>query len=872
MDHRQGVFAADGRRRWPVGNTGAALTLASHYANARWMIAVLAALAWALCACGSAPRGSHETDTSAVSGHDGWSDTQAASWAVAAGVEDQIRVPAPERPQHPQSSEQQTVSPTAARPEPTEPATRPRPDSDPGSARQPGREPEPQDPAFSPKERAEREQEARTLAGQLASAGHEQQLSILRQLVKLGPAASLAIPDVVRMIMTTADLRYGRYAWHAMQRRWDGQPAALLAAIGDAEALPPLCRVLHESALPTERLVAALLLCSRSELAVGALPDLTAALDDPHEQVRKTAAAALAMAGPAAAPACPALVRRLADLNSSDEICAALIAIGSAACDAVPILRLLAALDAGPAVLVRRNANATAAQFEAVGLATDGEATVLLPFRDLPANAPAAVPVLLDLLGHDRAEVRAMAATLIFFVLHSSDHRSKPDGWIDRYLVRLPDLLADPDARVREAAIGTVTNWSPLHSALPDGVDDGVFARILDLAGTDPDAGVRAEAIHVAICNSRRERGERLLVPLEQALKDPSRCVRLAALNYLLDFTACHRQPGIVAAICTGLGDPDPGIRERSVWAFNRAADVNNDSADEVKQALSRVLPLLQDPHPDVRDAGSHLIRYFSSSSGIEHVLPHRDALMAALHDPDAGVRSNMIGVLSRIAAIRPDPGIHEALVACVHDPDLLVRCPALRAVVELQPIEVAAPLVIAALNDVVENVRTTALLSIPKLGPAISDHGDVTPGLLRALNSDYVRPSVFACDAIVCVDPERVGADAMLTALLECLEDDTELWGRRLRVDAASALAHLLHRFRDVERAVRGLHEFVRDELEAAKPWERALLAVASVVTSMGRLDHPSALTLDTIRLAASCEHDKVRAAAENAMESQGR
>lgn len=205
-------------------------------------------------------------------------------------------------------------------------------------------------------------------------------------------------------------------------------------------------------------------------------------------------------------------------------------------------------------------------------------------------------------------------------------------------LAELRPFLADPDPRVRRAAIAALTESAPpgagaaLAAATGDAAggvrraavaglreltevlagDEELPAALVAAAGS-PDPAVRAGLLEVL---AQLRAGDP--APFEAALADADHRVRLAAARGLL---SC----GEPAALAAAAADPSPKIRLSAVRALAAASpDV----------AIGPLAGAAADPDADVRKAAVIALAGFRGSAAADA------ALAAAASDPDADIRA----------------------------------------------------------------------------------------------------------------------------------------------------------------------------------------------------------------------------------------
>jgi HEAT repeat protein len=194
----------------------------------------------------------------------------------------------------------------------------------------------------------------------------------------------------------------------------------------------------------------------------------------------------------------------------------------------------------------------------------------------------------------------------------------------------LSQVLADPDPRVREAAMGTFANGQ-----------DSATTALLVAAVRDSTPAVRAKAISFL----RSRPGVRDVVIA--ALDDTSAQVRGTAVRCLSFDTSA----AATATLSSALKDRDPMIREAvlggSEWPVRR------------RFGLSRLTAGLADSSRKVRLAAIDALRRRGDTAG---VIP----LTRVLVDTSRTVRLHAIAALGRL----DDPRATPALIRMVHDPN----------------------------------------------------------------------------------------------------------------------------------------------------------------------------------------------------------
>ncbi|UCF88521.1 MAG: HEAT repeat domain-containing protein [bacterium] len=245
---------------------------------------------------------------------------------------------------------------------------------------------------------------------------------------------------------------------------------------------------------------------------------------------------------------------------------------------------------------------------------------------------PAALPFLIDQLGHSRPDHRGRAAYLLGKI---KDRRATGP---------LYSRLKDPDRDVRIQVV----------QALCEQGDERSLEGILDLFESE-DAGLADFVIKAA-----EKFGPRAVPTLRAALKKGSVKIRSGAALAI----GRIRLPGALPSLFDALEDPDAGVRRSVVKAL--------DSYHNVSTARGLFLAL-HDPDLEVQDyATTALARLYPGIS---------QALMERIRDEDPGIRKNVIAAFRKAGDKEAVPLIIRAL----DDPDPDVRMFAVTALIELK-------------------------------------------------------------------------------------------------------------------------------------------------------------------------------------------
>ena len=346
-------------------------------------------------------------------------------------------------------------------------------------------------------------------------------------------------------------------------------------------------------------------------------------------------------------------------------------------------------------------------------------------------------------------------------------------------LSRAPQVAAEQEPAV--LLVDPVSNAvdSTQVEAMPAPESDSPIEREMVTTGQPEDRSLEIPA-------SEREAREKDPAPAQQAgtdpvvalidaLDDPDRQVRMAALEALAGMKDSRALPGAMQA----LGSEDPEMRVAALHAVSHMGD---------PVALPATLPLLVDSDHRVRVAAAKAIGEFQDSTAIaalssalrndtdpevrktaawalgeiddSRALP---ALIAALSgDTSAEVRATAAWALGEIE----DPSALDALGGAVRDENTEVRHQAIRAIGEIDDRR-AAPVLISLLDDADPEVRKLAVwalgeledpASVDALGKATQDANvEVRRTAVRALGEvedpralDYLIATLQDSDAEV--------------------------------------------------------------------------------------------------------------------------
>ncbi|MQY02519.1 fumarate reductase/succinate dehydrogenase flavoprotein subunit [Actinomadura macrotermitis] len=233
-------------------------------------------------------------------------------------------------------------------------------------------------------------------------------------------------------------------------------------------------------------------------------------------------------------------------------------------------------------------------------------------------------------------------------------------------LAAITPYLADPDPKVRRAAVATLTE------VVPDGVAGALAGALADPHGSVRHAAATALRELVEVLPATPA----VRADLIAVLDSPDAQVRAVVLDVLRALRL-----GDAALYAVALTDPDHRVRlqaVRGLVAHDDAAGVARaaaDSAREVRVAVAHGLGTIGDPSvpPDALLADADpLVRAaaLEALAGIGCPPPHDQAAVAALHDPAWQVRTGAArGLAAADPALAADP-----LIKALADPHLDVR------------------------------------------------------------------------------------------------------------------------------------------------------------------------------------------------------
>ncbi len=443
-----------------------------------------------------------------------------------------------------------------------------------------------------------------------------------------------------------------------------------------------------------------------------------------HGPYRRIAAEALGKIGPAARAAVPALLEMLKDPDphARADATAALRQIRPpAAADIPELVEDLGELDAygkSPA------------------------------FPILKRMGLAAVPALTDALKHEHKKVRCRAARL----LGEFGPQAKAA------LPALRELLKDRnDPARRDAALAAWRIAADADAAVPVLVEALGNEDWVVRSGAVQDLGEIGPAAKAAVPAIRRELRKKGFVVCfwgAAALGKIGQADR-ETVQLLLDLLPVwplgeHNAAATLGAL-KRLGTPAvPAIREKlkanDAETRSLAAYVLGEMGAAANDAVPDLVAALKDPDRQVRSSAAAALRKLGPAP--RAAVPS----LAAMLKNEPGGRADAANAL---AAIGPEarPSLQTLTELLPNETDPHTRGCILRAVAAIDPQgDTAVPVLIRALRDREEGVRTAAAKALGSLGRAASD---AVPHLVEALKGKEARcPRTYAVEALLRIDP----------------------------------------------------------------------------------------------------------------------
>ncbi len=375
----------------------------------------------------------------------------------------------------------------------------------------------------------------------------------------------------------------------------------------------------------------------------------------------------------------------------------------------------------------------------------------------------------------------------------------KPLGPAPAVETFLRTALADPDARVRRAAIPALRAY---------GVSKETGSELTLKAMQDDDPGVRQAVLDRLLGSTRRPHSP-VDPAFEPALRtlahDPAESVRGRAALLLAEFGAVD--PWLVKPLRTMLRTDDESHRDRAASAL---AALGPAAAD----ALPDLLPLLAS-NTQARRAVIRALAAIGPAAA--DAVPALDRL---LDDPEMWTRAEAAQALGAIG--RPSRGSEDRLFAMLKTDDFAyARAYAALALAQAAP---ASSRNLAALSEALDDeayVRRDAAEGLAWYG---ADAAPAAPALRSHLSDADLWVRLNVALALMKIDPEDAQARAMYVA---ALAEETEIvvthWNR-----GASSSFYALYTFRKLGRDAAPAEPRLRELLDHEKPSIREYAAEA--------------------------------------------
>jgi len=391
--------------------------------------------------------------------------------------------------------------------------------------------------------------------------------------------------------------------------------------------------------------------------------------------------------------------------------------------------------------------------------------------RMLTEGGQSAVPVLLEMLRNNDAEIRQQAMQVLAAI-------GPPPDTV------LPDLMGVFE---READ----PHFWPAAELYVRGIDRAAATRLL-AAVLQRNRSDAARIWALPLLGSLAEPAQSVAL-LEQALQDSNPRMRVRAIPKLAEFS--KQDPGALAALRTAVRHQDFQVRLAAVeYLWDIDGDVKLDLPVLLEAIRSQkgqlhhaIAAILRDLGPDASAARRELRNLLSAddpivrmravqaigSVGIDSsVLP---AVIERLKDVSAEVRQDAAAALRDSNAKEAVP----LLLPLLRDRSVGVRAEAVLTLGHVKPASAEIIVLIRDLlrNDSQEFVKLQAIKALGAIGPQAKD---ATADLVGALNDK--RLTLFAAEALAAIGPAAHSAIPSLVSRLTS-EDDWD------RLSAANAL-----------------------------------------------------------------------------------
>lgn len=655
------------------------------------------------------------------------------------------------------------------------------------------------------------------LTAALKDAEGRVRLSVASALLHLDPKATAAVPVLAELLQHPEDgLRQQAAAEVRRQGRTllpilkdalqDKDPAVRggaaqgLGALGPtASSVVALLNNTLKDDVPAVRVEAAIALCRLSAVNPGVVGPLLDGLKTGDRGVRRRAAESLAVVGPRAKEAIPALLNLMKDpANAPGRAAAARAlgmvgaeakmvgpALGAALKDDSPLVRLAAAealLKLGPA--------SQTGEPIAVLIALLGDKTVATRTQGVLIKAgPAALPGLLQALKDKDPDARR-GAIGVLGQLGVKKEEVAP---------ALTTALKDEAAPVRLAAVAALLRI--------EGDAEGTLRQVLPVwtaALKDSNAAVRQQILGAASQHLLRTKARDLkaLLPLVlTGLQDAESAVRQQAFQILS--SAKSKDPEVLAALSTALKTPNhPGCVEviQALRPFGQDAKsaapaliaLLKSHDEKVQLAAVQALPSIargdraavaalsatfqNKTSPALRREAA--VALGGMGDGARGAIP---ALTGGLQDDAPKVRQAVVTALARIGA-GPEEYL-PTLIEILGRAETPTKAPSQGQEILRGKEKALTPVLAKLLRDASPDRRLGAAIALHSLD---TQGAEAAPALVEALKDDDTRVRVRAAEALWRVTQKPEPA---LTALLETFKDKDANHRRRAVVALGDSL-----------------------------------------------------------------------------------
>jgi HEAT repeat protein len=381
----------------------------------------------------------------------------------------------------------------------------------------------------------------------------------------------------------------------------------------------------------------------------------------------------------------------------------------------------------------------------------------------------------------------------------------------------LHELFHDPDVQVRAAAIvaiGKVRMWAQNESA-----------TLLELA-RDDDVTIRASALQALA--PLVDSDERIEQYFRVAMQEQNPDARGVMFDLLID--AAPQSASASALIADALNSEDEDIRLRALIASCRIAP-------EPRTRLGTICEMLHQPNMHLRRKAAEAANRICASADKTAIWRRQGEGHNAAEEPDKEKPDQAESEKPWLDEL-PDSGkIRAALIAALKDSDAHVRSELAEAVGRLgSTVKDAKPALENLLSDSTPAVRANAVAALGNFGPAAADAETRMLALLKDENPHVRDSSIIAL--------RKIGADPkpLVRPLIAALDAPR----RKQRHESAAALGDMLaipdklsdDEYREIFFALMRKAQKDQDELLAKHPSEFILPVHGIALEHLWRVD----------------------------------